>query len=83
MRWAEFDANDPLTFSVELLESRKAEAISADGAKQFQWLSSKVFPLLVGKSIDAAYLVALALVNFTLQVMQDREDAGMSPKPST
>jgi hypothetical protein len=82
MNWTEFDANDPLEFDVGLLETRRLEALSsADGTRQFQWLANKFFPLLPGKSIDAVYLVMLALLDFALKVMQHREDAGMSPRP--
>jgi hypothetical protein len=81
MRWVEFGADVEPTFTIETICRRQKEALSAEGAKQFQWLSSKMFPMLRGKSIDAAFLVVLALLDFVLKVMQDREDAGMSPQP--
>lgn len=80
MRWVEFGADVEPTCTMETIRRRQKEALGTDGAKQFQWLSSKMFPMLQGKSIDAAFLVVLALMHFVLQVMQDREDAGMSPQ---
>lgn len=82
MRWVEFGADVEPTFTIETIRRRQLEALSAGGSRQFQWLSSKMFPMLRGKSIDAAFLVVLALLDFVLRVMQDREDAGMSPQPT-
>ncbi len=79
MNFAEFDANDPIAFTAEMIERRRREALGTKGASQLQWLASKVFPMMRGKSIDACFLVSLFLLTFSLRVMQDREDAGVIP----
>jgi hypothetical protein len=81
MNFAEYDAHDPPSFTLEMVIRRQKEALSTKGGpKQFQWLAAKMFPMFRGKSIDAAYLVSLFLLTFCLRVMQDREDAGVTPQ---
>jgi hypothetical protein len=81
MNFAEYDAHEPPSFTVEMLIKRQHEALLTDkGPKQFQWLAAKMFPMFRGKSIDAAYLVSMFLLTFCLRVMQDREDAGVVPQ---
>ena len=81
MNFAEYDANEPPTFTMDAVIKRQKEALSTKGGpKQFQWLAAKMFPMFRGNSIDAAFLVSLFLLTFCLRVMQDREDAGVIPQ---
>jgi hypothetical protein len=81
MNFAEYNATDAPTFTMETIVKRQQEALGTKrGPREFQWLAGKMFPMFAGKSIDAAYLVALFLLTFTLRVMQDRENAGVVPQ---
>lgn len=79
MNFFEFEMENAPTFTAELVKRRKDEALRTEGAKQFQWLSSKLFPMMKGKKVDAVFLAALALLEFSLHVMQEREDRGITP----